>query len=413
MDSRIRRTLGFLAIAALVLSSSLSGCSLSASFAVDSDGVRGPFAGGVGSDEAQIEAPEPAYDRAHDAGATARGEAEPVPVGSVSPEAQSLAVADGTPPQEPDATPGERMRVSTGSLELTVARVDRARGAIIEYVARVGGYVERSTADTLVVRVPADRFDAAMTRVEELGEVRSRVVEIADVTEAFADLERRLEIAVASRERLYELLERAESSSDDADERVAILREIRRLTEEIEGLRSALDALGELVAYSRISVRLVSRIETTQAMRRSIPFPWIARLDPLDPSVGEAAGRIELEMPADFAVLAEGRRVRAESADGTRIRAGGRPNEPAGDAVFWSEALAFHLGDFYRSTDPVDAGAYSGVVFESRDREPYFYLVAIAPRGDELLVVEAFFPTLAARDEHLEPISRMLEGGRP
>ena len=309
---------------------------------------------------------------------------------------------DGTPADEPV----ERLRVYTGDLRLSVPRIDQTRADVIALAEDFGGYVERSTAESVIVRVPAGRFFEALEALEGFGDVLYRAVQTADVTDQYTDIERRLEIATRSRDRLYELLERAE----DADERVAILREIRRLTEEVERLRSAIESLAELIAYSRITVALQSRIQTDQVLRDRIPFEWIAQLDPLVTYIGDADRSLGLPVPDGFAAFESDRRVRAEAADGTRLRVGGRENVPAGSSEFWADAIAFHLEPFYRTSTRETVGPYEAVLFESKDREPFFYAIAVTVRGDELLVAEAFYPDRAAYDRHVQAVSQMLTG---
>lgn len=303
--------------------------------------------------------------------------------------------------------PSERLRVFSGDLTLSVPRVEETRLNIIELAEQAGGYVERSAEDLVVIRVPAAEFDEVMETLEALGEIEFRSVQTADVTDQFTDLERRLQIATGARDRLYELLERAQ----DAEERVAILREIRRLTEEVERLRSALDSLAELVRFSRITVRLQSRIDADQVLRDRIPFAWIARLDPLTATVGEAGRALGLTVPDGFAAFAERESIRAEAADGARLRVGARVNRPAGDAAFWSQAVGFHLEPFYRSMEPFQSGHYQGVLLESKDRDPFFYLIAMVEDGDQLIVAEAFFPDITSLERHLDAVRGMLAGG--
>jgi len=286
-----------------------------------------------------------------------------------------------------------RLRVYTADLELSVVSVQQARQEIMILVEGAGGYIESSSENALVVRVPAADFQAILDSIESLGEIIARSVQTADVTDQYLDLGRRLEIAEASRDRLYALLERAR----EPDERVSILRDIRRLTEEIEQLRSSLDSLSRLIAYSRITVQLRARIDTNTSVRRRIPFAWIGALDPLTTTVGAADARVRIALPPEFAVFRSGTQVRAESADGVRVRVGGRANEPVGDASFWQDALAYHLGPLYRSAERVDLGEFKGVMLESKDSDPHFYLVVVAPRRNELIVAEAFFPNGASR----------------
>ncbi len=322
-------------------------------------------------------------------------------------DAAAFTVSRPGDPAQPDPTVA-RVRVYSGALELSVARVDAARQSIIEYVEEIRGHVERSGDDGLVVRVPAVRFADAMRRIEREGSLLARSVETADVTEQYADLERRLEIAERSRDRLYVLLARAE----EASERVAILREIRRLTEEAERLRSSLASLADLVAFSRISVRLVPRMQASGPVRDRIPFRWIARLDPLQTTIPAAARDIPLTLPDSFAAFQTGRRIHAEAADGSRIRAGARPNDPAGSPGFWAQALAYHLEPFYQTVSPVTLGSFEGVELVGRDAVAHHYFVLVTVREEELVVLEVFLPTPDARETLMPLITAMIEGGR-
>lgn len=304
-----------------------------------------------------------------------------------------------------DASPAERLRVYSAELSISVARVDQARMSVIEIAENAGGYVQSSTERHVTLRVPAARFQDVLSRVEALGRVRARSVTTTDVTDQYADLERRIQIAERSRARLQELLKQTE----DADERVAVLREIRRLTEQIERLRAALSSLSNLIAYSRIDVELVPRISDISDRRAAIPFPWIASLDPLVASTRPARRKIAASLPADYATFSTGKLVRAEAADGTRVRIGATENQPAGDTEFWSEALALHLGPLYSDVREKNAGEFRGALFRSGGSGSFSYLVMIRAEGDELIVAEVFFPDSAAEESRIDSVLASIE----
>jgi hypothetical protein len=330
-----------------------------------------------------------------------------VSTGEMQTESVSVTDSSADTATQP-VSPQERLRVFSADLEISVPSVSVAREEAITYVESIGGYVESSGESYLVVRVPAPAFDASLARLEALGELLSRSVSTADVTDQYLDLDRRLQIAETSRERLYELLERAE----DADERVSILREIRRLTEEIEQLRNSLDSLSRLIQFSRITISLVARIQTTRAALSTIPFSWIAQLDPLRHTLGRASRAIEVTPPEDFAVFSQGALVSAESADGVRFRVSARANQPEGDAAFWQEALSYHLSPLYRTATPIEAGAFRGVRLESKDISPFVYVVAVMVRENETLVAEVFYPDLNAEAAHEAAIVAALEAAQ-
>ena len=110
--------------------------------------------------------------------------------------------------------------------------------------------------------------------------------------------------------------------------------------------------------------------------------------------------------------------VLAEAADGTKLRVGAVPNDPLGDGLFWARALEYQLGPYYHGIRQVEVGPFHGLVLESRDREPFHFAVAVAVRGggvsegivgDELIVVEVFYPTGESLENWSYEIVAMLE----
>lgn len=310
----------------------------------------------------------------------------------------------------------ERKRIYSGYAELLVGDVEEQKKKIADIAEQSGGYVESMYESSVIVRVPAEKFHAIFARILELGEVMHRSVETMDVTEYFQDLSSRLQIAKTTRERLYRLLEKTR----DVEERLRILREIKRLTEEIERIGLTLILLERQIAFSRISVDLVPRLAREESARNQIPFRWIAGLDPLYRTLELVKGKINLELSSTFAVfeqgltffeilLQRGSSFRAESFEGTRVRVGSTENKPKGDAVFWQEALSHHLSKYYRKSEKVNLGALRSVLFTSKDKEPFSYLVGVLQRDKRLVVVEVFFPNRQALDERFSEMRSALE----
>jgi hypothetical protein len=348
----------------------------------------------------------------YEAGAAEKALAEPESAPAPQPSTRAdqgmvgpaLTAADSTSlePSRVEEQPAERKRVFSGFCTLLVDDVEETRTRIADLAEESGGYVETVAEHTVVIRVPAERFDEIFELILGLGEVSHKSIESYDVTEFFRDQEIRLEIATKTRERLYALLEK----TTDVEERLKILREIKRLTEEIETIERSLDLLQRRINLSRITVELTPRLPETGYDRGRIPFPWIANLNPLYPSLRNPRGRIELELSEDFAVFTEEAGFRAESAEGTRVRIGAANNHPRGDTEFWRQALSYHLGPFYKTAEELDLGYFKAVLFTSKDPEPFSYLVAVSAEKDDtiltdLLIVEIFFPDRSALQNRL------------
>lgn len=300
--------------------------------------------------------------------------------------------------------PAERKRIYSGFCRLIVDEVEQAKADLTRFAEQEGGYVESAYENTIVLRVPASRFRELFETILDKGELLYKSIETFDVSDYFRDQEMRLRTAERSRERLYTLLQR----TDDVEERLEILREVKRLSEEIEGIRLRLETLERQISFSRITVELIPRLPVEEIRKEDIPFAWIASLEPVYGSLSRLRGRARASLGEDFAILEERRVFRAESSDGTRVRIGSTRNQPQGDEEFWQQALLHHLQRFYKQAEPLEAGALKGVLFTSKDRNPYAYLVAVAVKGGRLYVVEVFFPDIEAKEQHLPGIREAL-----
>lgn len=358
---------------------------------------------------------EASYDQAPEA-PSSRGVA-PAPTvayssGPESPQAaedESSATAgddDAESQQEGDAESQQerrRLRVYAAELGLEVPDVEEAKNAVATLAQDAGGFVESSDETSIAVRVPAGRFDEVRLAIERLGEVVRRVVTSEDVTDRYYDMVGRIELAEATKARLEELLE----ATDDPDEQIRIVREINRLTEQIESFRATLAALDRDIAYSLISVRLQPILSGANGPEYN-PFPWIAGLDLLYPTVGDADRRVEVDLPG-FAVFDERRSVRAESPEGVRFRLGATENDPLGDAEFWRAALDRYLAPRFAGAQPLDIGPFCGVEFLGPEGKRFRYVVLVYPQGDQLWVAEVYYPNDEAHDAQHERVAETLE----
>lgn len=343
------------------------------------------------------EAPAPRASKA--AGGVVDGAAPNDLLADLADESSEL-LASTTAPSKPVT----RKRIYSGFCRLVVDEVEEAKADLTRFAERNGGYVERAFENTIVLRVPAVRFRELFEEILDKGELLYKSIETFDVSDYFRDQEIRLRTAEQARARLYALLER----SDDVEERLAILREIKRLSEEIEGIRLRLESLERQISFSRITVELIPRLPVGQLSKEDIPFPWIASLEPVYGSLPRLKGRVNLPLGDEFALLETRRFYRAESSDGTRIRIGSTKNQPTGDETFWQQALLHHLQPFYKKAEPFTTDSLKGVLFTSKDRKPFAYLVVVRVRGSDLYVAEVFLPDLEARDRHIGSIREAL-----
>lgn len=173
--------------------------------------------------------------------------------------------ATGGGPDSPEgfAAPIEQRIIKTGEVTLEVGSVAEVLGRVRALAAGLGGHVGSSQAGTLVesasltLRVPADRFDELLARLNELDgvEVISEWTTEDDVTREVVDLAARIGNLEASEATYRVLLERAERI-DDVLAVQSRLDEVRGEIEQLEGQLQTIEGQADL---STLTVTLVPR----------------------------------------------------------------------------------------------------------------------------------------------------------
>ncbi|MBI5611256.1 MAG: DUF4349 domain-containing protein, partial [Deltaproteobacteria bacterium] len=254
-----------------------------------------------------------------------------------------------------------------GYLRLRVRRQIEAFDEVTKLAQAAGGYVQTLSGRTVVVRVPATDFDAAMARFAAVGEILDRRVKAVDVSKQFTDVESRLQVASQARARLLQLLERVKTT----EERLQILEEIKRLTEAIETAESTLAALRNLADYFTITIDVEPVVQDGAGEVHRSPFGWVRHLTAHLVTLTEGKKSIAMTMPQGFVLFAEDPVFRAQAADTSLLRVGRVANEPKGDANFWS--LAVHHEMEGRDEELVEQKTVGGLqvrVYRNKDVRP-------------------------------------------
>ncbi len=103
---------------------------------------------------------------------------------------------------------------------------------------------------TVVVRVPADSFNAVIAKIREVGVVESETVNGQDVTEEYVDLDAQLTNLKAGEAQFLEIMKRATTIQDT----LAVQRELTNIRSQIESLEGRRKYLSESAEYSTITV---------------------------------------------------------------------------------------------------------------------------------------------------------------
>jgi hypothetical protein len=182
----------------------------------------------------------------------------PPPPPPQSDESQSLTGTDQS--IQPIETVTRKI-IRDGNMEIRVSDLEKGKAAIDTLTKKFKGYYNNesySNADyskgySVIIRVPADNFDAFIAAIESgMGEVVFKNISSRDVTEQFIDLEARMANKKNYLSRYSELLKQARTVKDMLE----IEEKTRVIEEEIESTEGRLKYLQNQVDYSTLSLQI-------------------------------------------------------------------------------------------------------------------------------------------------------------
>ena len=195
------------------------------------------------------------------AGSTGGGGAEPGAVEAAPGGSRSK--ADGSVSSSAVPQVGPQI-VKTASLSLGIAHgsfedkvgeahtvADSYAGFVVESFASQGSG-KRIAEGSVVLRIPADTYDEALSRLRGLGKVEHIEESGQDVSREFVDLNARIRQLRAVEAQLLELLQRA----DDVPAALAVQNQLSQVQLDLEQARGRLQYLNNRVAFATISVSM-------------------------------------------------------------------------------------------------------------------------------------------------------------
>ncbi len=154
------------------------------------------------------------------------------------------------------------MVIRNGQASVEVEKLDPAIVKLRQLATQLGGYVANSSmmggrdqvpSAMLELKIPAQRFDQAISGLSTLGKVESVNATAEDVGEEFVDITARVSNARRLEERLIDLLANRTGRLQDV---LSVERELARVREEIERYEGRLRYLKTRVAISTLTVTL-------------------------------------------------------------------------------------------------------------------------------------------------------------
>ena len=161
-----------------------------------------------------------------------------------------------------DSVFGSPKVIKNGEVELRVERdtFGESVDEVMLLARRFGGSVQSTAIDdsgdgrgTVIVRVPSDRFEDALTELRDIGRIESQFVDTQDVTDEFVDLEARIRNARTAERVLLNLMNEATTIADT----IRVQNQLERVQENIERMRGRLRVLEDQTSFSTLAVDVV------------------------------------------------------------------------------------------------------------------------------------------------------------
>jgi hypothetical protein len=203
-----------------------------------------------------------------------------VEVPAAEPEAEEAAPAEAEAPsgaegaESPAIVKGsggamparrERLIIKNGEMTLLVQDTDTTIDRLTQVVGDLGGYIISSRVwyqerlgdeykyATVTLAVPAEEFEHALRRLRGLAIiVTDESASGQDVTDEFVDLESRLRNLQATRDRIREFLDRANT----VEEALEVNKELAAVEDEIEQVQGRMNYLVDRASFSTITVHI-------------------------------------------------------------------------------------------------------------------------------------------------------------
>ncbi|MBR0081393.1 MAG: DUF4349 domain-containing protein [Clostridia bacterium] len=164
-----------------------------------------------------------------------------------------------------------RKLIRDASMTIETKLFDEMIPELQAHIAVCGGYIESMTESGnsynsssyrrayFTARIPADRLDEFLGKVDGIGNVTSKSLSTRDVTSQYVDVESRLEVLRTEKESLERIMAAAETTVDMLE----VQSRLYDVIEEIESYEATKRTYDALISYSTVNINVQEVIELT------------------------------------------------------------------------------------------------------------------------------------------------------
>ena len=170
--------------------------------------------------------------------------------------------------------PSGRKLIRNVRLSVETDEFDTFLEQLNDQVSQMGGYVEQSDISgnsmqqnranpryaSLTIRIPVDQLDKFVQVIETRGNVTNRSENTQDVTLQYSDLESRKKSLTVEQDRLWALLEKA----DTLESVIALEERLSEIRYQLESMESQLRLYDNQVEYSTVSLALQEIVQDSE-----------------------------------------------------------------------------------------------------------------------------------------------------
>lgn len=165
-------------------------------------------------------------------------------------------------------SPTERIVIKNAGLDIVVDQPAEAMDAIGKMAEEMGGFIVNANltqmrlssgaevpSATITIRVPAERLDEALDRIEAMSNlpVENKSINSQDVTSEYTDLQSRLRNLEAAEAQLLEIMKQAYKTEDVLN----VFNQLTQVREQIEVVKGQIKYYQESARLSSITVNIL------------------------------------------------------------------------------------------------------------------------------------------------------------
>jgi hypothetical protein len=199
---------------------------------------------------------------------------EPYYIQSASPAQVASGSVIVIQPTLPATTESEKViRTAQVKVEVEDGKETYKKASLI--CQEFGGYLAESRfyrddegreAGTIVMRIPKDKFLAALDKINTLGKVQDIATDSQDVSQQYANLKSRLDAAMVVYNKMLEALQKRQTSIDEA---ARLESELTPVLQRIEQLKNQIDYLNNAISFTTITLTFYEPVVSAKVLKES------------------------------------------------------------------------------------------------------------------------------------------------